>query len=155
MDWMKPVQISTKDKSCFGPVTDPLATWSFIKNNWVFSKGFSLNSATNNNLKDSIDWPLVYQASIFEWFLRVQWTQWKFVSISGQLWVTNNTNQCIRVHLHQTSKSTLAILSFENNSILENGLQLPSGVTPLFSMRTASLASSQSCRSVGTDSTCK
>ena len=96
-----------------------LVQWPIhLPNNWVFSKWFSLNSATNNNLKDSIGWPPVYQANIFEWFLRVsQWTQWKFVSISGQLWVTNNTNQCIRVHLHQTSKSTLAILFIGNNSI--------------------------------------
>ena len=39
--------------------------------------------------------------------------------------------------------------------LLENGLQLHSGVTPLFSMRALSLASSQSCHSIVSDAWCK
>ena len=38
---------------------------------------------------------------------------------------------------------------------LENGLQPHSGASPLFSMRTESLVSSQSCRSVDPDTWCK
>ena len=38
---------------------------------------------------------------------------------------------------------------------LENGLQTYSGATPLFSIRTESLASSQSYRTIDTDAWCK
>ena len=51
---------------------------------------------------------------------------------------------------------TLAILfSLKTMESLENGLQPQSGVTPLFSNRTESLASSQSCQSIDTDAWCK
>ena len=39
--------------------------------------------------------------------------------------------------------------------LLENRLQPDSGVTPLFSMRTVSLALSQSCSSIDADAWCK
>ena len=39
--------------------------------------------------------------------------------------------------------------------ILENGLQTHSGATPLFSIRTELLATSQSCCSVDADAWCK
>ena len=45
--------------------------------------------------------------------------------------------------------------SLKTMESLENGLQLHSGVTPLFSMRTESLASSQKYRSVGANAWCK
>ena len=46
---------------------------------------------------------------------------------------------------------------FSLNSVesLENGLQSHFEVTPLFSMRTESLTSLQSCRSVDADAWCK
>ena len=54
------------------------------------------------------------------------------------------------------STMTLAILfSLKSMETLENGLQPHSGVTPLFSMRTESQASSQSCRSIHADAWCK
>ena len=43
------------------------------------------------------------------------------------------------------------MFSLKTIKSLENALQPHSGVTPLFSMRTVSLASSQSCRSVDAD----
>ena len=43
----------------------------------------------------------------------------------------------------------------ENNGITKNGLLPQSGATPLFSMRTISLVSSQSCRSNDADAWCK
>ena len=47
---------------------------------------------------------------------------------------------------------TLAILfSLKTIELIENGLQLQSGVTPLVSIRTVLLASSQSCHSVDAD----
>ena len=46
-------------------------------------------------------------------------------------------------------------LSLEKVESIENGLQPNSGVTPLFSMRTASLASSQSSYSIAADTWCK
>ena len=50
----------------------------------------------------------------------------------------------------------LAILvSLKSVESLENRLQPHSGVTPLFSMRIESLASSLSCRSVDADAWCK
>ena len=53
------------------------------------------------------------------------------------------------------SAKTLAILFSSKTTVSpENGLQSQSGVTPLFSMRTESPASSQSCRSVDTDAWC-
>ena len=45
----------------------------------------------------------------------------------------------------------LAILLLKTMESLENGLQPHSGVAPLYSMRTVSLASLQSCRSVDAD----
>ena len=51
---------------------------------------------------------------------------------------------------------TLAILfSLKSVELLENGLQTYSGVTPLFSMRTESQVSSQSCHSIDADAWCK
>ena len=51
---------------------------------------------------------------------------------------------------------TLEILfSLKTVESLENRLQTNSGATPLFSMRTVLLASSQSCRSVDADAWCK
>ena len=51
---------------------------------------------------------------------------------------------------------TLGILiSLKTMESLKNGLQPHSGVTPLFSMRTVSLASLQSCRSNDIDAWCK
>ena len=51
---------------------------------------------------------------------------------------------------------TLVILfSLKSMEMLENRLLPQSGVTPLFWMRTESLASSQSCRSIDTDTWCK
>ena len=47
------------------------------------------------------------------------------------------------------------LFSLKTMESLENGLQLHSGATPLFSMRTILLASSQSCRSIHTDAWCK
>ena len=55
----------------------------------------------------------------------------------------------LRVRLHQASASTLRPLCDDTSdtSLIENnGLQSHSGVTPLFSMRTVLLTSSQSCR---------
>ena len=50
----------------------------------------------------------------------------------------------------------LAILfSLKTMKLLENGLQPHSGVTPLFSMRIVSLASSQSCCNVDADAQCE
>ena len=43
------------------------------------------------------------------------------------------------------------MFSLKTMELLENWLQPHSGVTPLFSLRTVSLASSQSCWSVDTD----
>ena len=51
----------------------------------------------------------------------------------------------VRAHLHQASPM----------ESLENGLQLHSGTISLFSMRTESLASSQSCPGVDADAQCK
>ena len=54
------------------------------------------------------------------------------------------------------SAITLAILfSLKTMEVLENGLQPQSGMTSLFSMRTVSLVSSQSCCSVDADVCCK
>ena len=51
---------------------------------------------------------------------------------------------------------TLAILfSLKTMELLENRLQPHSGVTPLFSIRTESLVSSQSCRSIDAECFCK
>ena len=51
---------------------------------------------------------------------------------------------------------TLAILfSLKTMESLENGLQPQSGATPLFLMRTESLASLQNCRSIDADTWCK
>ena len=54
----------------------------------------------------------------------------------------------VRAPLHQESASTLQmtlmiLFSLKTIESLENGLQTHSGVTPLFSMRTESQASSQ------------
>ena len=57
-----------------------------------------------------------------------------------------------RARLHQASASMLWQLC---DDATENRLQPQSGVTPLFSMRTVSLASSQSCCSVDADAWCK
>ena len=60
----------------------------------------------------------------------------------------------VRVHLHQTSVSTLwqlvILFSLKTKESLEKGLQ-----PHLFSMRTESLASSQSCRTIKADAWCK
>ena len=69
----------------------------------------------------------------------------------------------LRVLLHQASVSMLrqccddASHKFliEINGVTQSGIQPQAGVTPLFSIRTASLASSQNCRSVDSDSWCK
>ena len=54
------------------------------------------------------------------------------------------------------SAMTLAILfSLKTMELLENRLQPHSGVTPLFSIRTESLVSSQSCRCIDADAWCK
>ena len=62
-------------------------------------------------------------------------------------------------HKHQCCDNCvimLAILFYlKTMKSLENGLQPQSEATPLFSMRTESLASSQSCHSVDTDAWCK
>ena len=51
---------------------------------------------------------------------------------------------------------TLAILfSLKTMELLENRLQPHSGVTPLFSIRTESLVSSQSCGRIDADAWCK
>ena len=54
------------------------------------------------------------------------------------------------------SAMTLAILfSLKTMELLENRLRPYSGVTPLFSIRTESLVSSQSCRRIDADAWCK
>ena len=58
--------------------------------------------------------------------------------------------------LHQASAMTLAILfSLKTIESLQNGVATYFQATPLFSMRTVSLVSSQSCCSVDADAQCK
>ena len=60
---------------------------------------------------------------------------------------TERQHQCC-----DNSATTLVILiSLKTMELIKNGLQPHSGVTPLFSMTTVLLASSQSCRSVDAD----
>ena len=64
---------------------------------------------------------------------------------------TKRQRQCC-----DNSAITLAILfSLKTVESLENRLQTHFGATPLFSMRTVLLSSSQSCRSVDADAWCK
>ena len=75
----------------------------------------------------------------------------------------DSTLSCLHKHLRPVytkrqrrlcynAAMTLAILfSLKTMESLENGLQSKSGATPLFSMRTESQASSQSCHSVDAD----
>ena len=46
-------------------------------------------------------------------------------------------------------------LQYSDNSVMTLGLQPHSGAPPLFSMRTESLASLQSCHSIDADAWCK
>ena len=77
--------------------------------------------------------------------------------------VHRESNLLLRARLHQTkhqhcdnSAMMLVILfSLKSIELFENRLQPHSGATPLFSMRTISLASLQSCSSIDADAWCK
>ena len=60
-----------------------------------------------------------------------------------------------RQHWDNSVMMLVILFSLKTMGSLENELQLHSGVTPLISMRTESLASSQSCCSIDTDAWCK
>ena len=60
----------------------------------------------------------------------------------------------LRARLHQASASTLRQLD-DSAMTLQNGVATHFQASPLISMRTESLASSQSCRSVDVDAWCK
>ena len=71
-------------------------------------------------------------------------------SVLGPVYTKRQHQRC------DNSAMTLAILfSLKSVEMLENRLQPQPGGTLLFSMRTGSQASSQSCRSVAADTWCK
>ena len=57
--------------------------------------------------------------------------------------------------LRQRCDGATDTVAIENNGSLQIRVPTHSGTTPLFSMSTVSLASSQHCRSVDTDAQCK
>ena len=57
--------------------------------------------------------------------------------------------------LQQLCNDTSDTVLIETKELPENGLQLQSGVTPLFSMRTVLLVSLQSCHNIDADAWCK
>ena len=58
-------------------------------------------------------------------------------------------------HCDHSTMMLVILFSLKLMEMLENGLQPQSGATPLFSMRTGLLASSQRCQSVDADAWCK
>ena len=65
------------------------------------------------------------------------------------------TLRCRKQFCSHCAVMLLILFSLKTMVSLENEYQLHSEETPLFSMRTVSLASSQSCGSVGSDVWCK
>ena len=87
-------------------------------------------------------------ASFTKFTAERQFINWQWQS--GPVYTKRQHQRC------DNSAMTLAILfSLKSMESLENRLQPHSGVTPLFSMRTESQESSQSCCSVDADAWCK
>ena len=63
--------------------------------------------------------------------------------------------KCQRQRCDNSAMKLAILFSLKTMESLKNGLQPNSGVTPLFSMRTVSLASSQSCCCIDADAGCK
>ena len=92
--------------------------------------------------------------------------------VKACLYVTSNCNVTVKVsvkyivlgsvyvkrqrqHCDDSAMTLMILFSMKTMKSLENGLQPQSGATPLFSMRTVSLASWQSCRSIDIAAWCK
>ena len=72
-----------------------------------------------------------------------------------KLWFCSKTFQFVlRARLHQASASSI-LFSLKTMESLQNEIVTHFSATPLFSIRTVTLASSQSCRSVDANAWCK